>query len=146
MDPVKEKVQGFVADMKRAFGSLSQISLDPLRKSLKGLWDAVNPFAKNVGQGLKWFYINVLVPLSKWTVEKALPAFLDVLAGGIRVVNSVVDAFKPAAVWLWDNFLQPVASWTGGIIVDGLRSLAAGLNSISSWIDQNQDTFLKGPC
>ncbi|WP_054939066.1 hypothetical protein [Paenibacillus ihuae] len=144
IDPVKEKVKGFVADMKQAFGSLAQISLDPLRKSLKGLWDAVNPFAKNVGQGLKWFYSNVLVPLSKWTVEKALPAFLDVLAGGIRVVNSVIDAFKPVAVWLWDSFLQPIAAWTGGIIVDSLLALADGLNAVSNWINQNQDAFVKG--
>lgn len=144
VDPVKEKVKGFVADMKQVFGSLAQISLDPLRKSLKGLWDAVNPFAKNVGQGLKWFYSNVLVPLSKWTVEKALPAFLDVLAGGIRVVNSVIDAFKPAAVWLWNSFLEPIAAWAGGIIVDSLLALADGLNAVSNWINQNQGTFLQG--
>lgn len=144
VDPVKEKVKGFVADMKQAFGSLTQISLEPLKKSLKGLWEALVPFGKNVGQGLKWLYDKVLVPLSKWTVEKALPAFLDVLSGGIRVLNSIINAFKPGATWLWENFLQPIASWTGGIIVDSLRSLADGLNSLSNWISQNQEMFVNG--
>lgn len=144
VDPVKEKVKGFVADMKRMFGSLTQISMDPLKKSLKRLWDALTPFGKNVGQGLQWLYKNVLVPLSKWTIEKALPAYLDVLAGGVRVLNSVIDAFKPGAAWLWETFLKPIASWTGGVIVDGLLSLAGGLNSLSDWINQNQDMFVKG--
>ncbi|MDF9845171.1 MULTISPECIES: hypothetical protein [unclassified Paenibacillus] len=144
VDPVKEKVKGFVADMKQMFGSLGQINLDPLRKSLGGLWGAAKPFAKNVGQGLQWFFNNVLVPLGKWTIEKALPAFLDVLAGGIRSVNSVIDAFKPAAVWLWDTFLQPLAAWTGGIIIESLHALADGLNAVSGWINQHQDAFVKG--
>lgn len=141
IDPVKERVKGFVADMKTAFGSLAQISLEPLKKSLTGLWGALVPFGKNIGQGLKWFYDNVLVPLATWAVQSALPAFLNVLSGTINVVNSVIEAFKPVAIWLWDSFLQPLAVWTGGIIIQSLGLLADGLNAIADWINNNKETF-----
>ncbi|WP_127539392.1 phage tail protein [Paenibacillus illinoisensis] len=144
MDALTEKARAFADTVRKALEPLSKISLEPLKKSLAGLWSALKPFAKNVGQGLVWLYKEALVPLAKWTVEKALPAFIDVLAGAIRVLNSVVEAFKPVADWLWTNFLQPVAAWTGGIIVSALQQLAGGLNSLSAWIDGNQETFLKG--
>lgn len=144
MDALTEKARAFADTVRKALEPLSKISLEPLKKSLAGLWSALKPFAKNIGQGLVWLYKEALVPLATWTVEKALPAFIDVLAGAIRVLNSVVNAFKPVAVWLWENFLKPLAQWTGGIIVSALQQLAGALNNLSGWIDGHQETFLKG--
>lgn len=144
MDALTEKARAFADTVRKALEPLSKISLEPLKKSLAGLWNALKPFAKNIGQGLVWLYKEALVPLAKWTVEKALPAFIDVLAGAIRVLNSVVNAFKPVAVWLWENFLKPLAQWTGGIIISALQQLAGALNNLSGWIDGHQETFLKG--
>ncbi|WFR64206.1 hypothetical protein P9222_08535 [Paenibacillus amylolyticus] len=113
MDALTEKARAFADTIRKALEPLRKISLDPLKKSLAGLRDALKPFAKNIGQGLVWLYKEALVPLAKWTVEKALPAFIDVLAGAIRVLNSAINAFKPVGAWLWENFLKPVAAWTG---------------------------------
>ena len=112
--------------------------LEPLFDSLDRLKTAFEPFAENVGQGLKWFYDNALIPLAKWTITDLLPAFIDILAAGINVLNSVIEVFKPYALWLWDSFLQPIAQWTGGLIIDALKLLADGLNSLSDWIKENQ--------
>lgn len=144
MDELTAKARAFADTVRKALEPLSKISLEPLKKSLAGLRDALKPFAKNIGQGLVWLYKEALVPLAKWTVEKALPAFIDVLAGAIRVLNSVINAFKPLAAWLWTSFLQPVAAWTGNLIVTSLQQLAGALNNLSGWIDSNQETFLKG--
>ncbi|MBY0011502.1 phage tail protein [Paenibacillus typhae] len=143
MIEIGDKAQAMADKFRKTLGSMGKISLEPLRKSLAGLWEAVKPFAKNIGEGLKWFLKEVLVPLAKWTVEKALPAFIDVLAGAIRVINSSVNAFKPAAKWLFDSFLRPIAEWTGGAIVSGLAALAGGLNQLSSWIDGHQQSFVQ---
>jgi phage-related protein len=144
MDSLTEKARAFADTVRKALEPLTKISLEPLKKSLAGLWSALKPFAKNVGQGLVWLYKEALVPLAKWTIEKALPAFIDVLAGAIRVLNSVINAFKPVGAWLWENFLKPVAAWTGGVIVSSLQQLAGALNNLSGWIDGNQETFVKG--
>lgn len=40
--------------------------------------------------------------------------------------------------WLWDSFLQPIANWTGGVIVDVLNGLADKLSDIGDWISENK--------
>lgn len=114
-------------------------NLQPLLDAFDRLKVAVAPFAKNIGAGLKWFFDNVLVPLGKWTITELLPAFLDALGGAISVLNSAIEVFKPYALWLWENFLLPIAQWTGGLIITVLKSLADGLYSLSDWIMNNQD-------
>jgi phage-related protein len=114
--------------------------LQPLTDALGRFKTAVAPFARNVGQGLKWFFENVMVPLGKWTISDLLPAFLDTLGTAIGVVNSVIEVFKPYGLWLWENFLKPIATWTGGAIVEFLNMLTDGLTKLSGWINENQST------
>ncbi|MBS6503470.1 MAG: hypothetical protein KH415_17945 [Clostridium sp.] len=40
--------------------------------------------------------------------------------------------------WLWDSFLQPIASWTGGVIVSVLNGLADMLSNIGKWIGEHK--------
>ena len=39
---------------------------------------------------------------------------------------------------MWDRFLQPIASWTGGVIVDVLNGLANVLKSIGNWMKEHK--------
>ncbi len=119
---------------------LKNINFEPLIASFENLKKAAQPLIDNIGQALLWFYDNVLVPLAKYTIEDLLPAFLDVLAGTIKVLNQLLEAFKPIFMWFWDNFLQPIAQWTGGIIVDVLNAVADALDKIGNWMSDNQST------
>ena len=40
--------------------------------------------------------------------------------------------------WLWDKFLKPIATWTGGIIVGALKGITSALNGVSDWIKNHQ--------
>ena len=62
------------------------------------------------------------------------------LSGAIDVLNSIIDTLKPLGQWLWDSFLQPLASWTGGIIIDVLKGIAEALKGVSDWINEHQTT------
>lgn len=116
-------------------------TLQPVTEALERFKKSIEPFAKNIGIGLKWFIDNVLMPLGKWTITKLLPAFLDTLGAAIGVLNSVIEVFKPFGLWLWNNFLLPIATWTGGIITDALNGITTGLNNLSNWILSNQETI-----
>ena len=87
---------------------------------------------------MKWLYDNVLVPLAKWTIQDLLPAFLNLIAGALTVLNPLITAFKPIFQWFWNNFLEPIAKWTGGMIVDTLNLLADVLTKIGNWMSNNQ--------
>ncbi len=119
---------------------LMGVNWEVINASLGNLWCALTPFAINVGEGLLWFWENVLTPLGAWTMNEIVPRFLDILAEAIRVLNVTIDALKPLALWLWENFLKPLAEWTGGIIVSVLEGIKDALNGISDWIKNNQRT------
>jgi F0F1-type ATP synthase assembly protein I len=125
--------------LKLLLEPLAQISLEPLRQSLSNLKTAIEPFTQNLFSGLQWFMQEVLTPLSTWAMQEAIPAFLNLLAGAFSVLNPLIDAFKPLALFLWNEFLQPIAKWTGGVIIDTLNSLADILGKIGDWMSNNLD-------
>lgn len=133
LQKVIDTVEGFL-------GKLKQIDLTPAKNALHNLWEALKPFGGTIGEGLTWFWNNVLVPIGKWVIEDAVPAFLNLLAGAISVLTPIIDAFKESFKWLWDNFLQPIAEWTGGVIVSVLEKLAEKLTTLGDWMRDNQET------
>lgn len=116
-----------------------KLDFGPLLESIGGLLEAVEPLTDNIGDGLAWFYENVLLPLGKWTLEKAVPTFLELLASAIKAVNAVLTVLKPAAQTFIDKFLKPIASWTGGVIVTVLGTLSEALSNIADWIMRHQE-------
>lgn len=119
---------------------LGNINFEPLINSFNRVKEAAEPLITNIKDGLKWLYDNVLVPLAKWTIQDLLPAFLNLVAGALKVLNPLIEAFKPIFQWFWDNFLQPIATWTGGVIVNTLNGLADILTTIGNWMSDNKQT------
>lgn len=114
---------------------LENIDYDKISTSLLNLWDAIKPFAENVGEGLFWFWENVLTPLSTWIVNEALPTFLNLLAGVIKLLNAVIEKLKGPAQWLFDNFLLPIALWTADTAISALNQLADLLSDIADTLN-----------
>lgn len=137
---VSPAVQAAVDTFDQIIAPLQSINFDNLNAAFGDLVGAAKPLTKDLFSGLKWIYDNILVPLAKWTIEDAAPAFLEDLAGAGDLLSSTLDALKPLGVWLWNNFLQPLAQWTGGVIVDILTNLANALKALSDWTSQHGDT------
>lgn len=123
------------SDIGKIFGN---INFEPLINSFNKVKEAAQPLITTIKEGLKWLYDNVLVPLAKWTIQDLLPAFLNLVAGALTVLNPLITAFEPIFQWFWNNFLEPVAKWTGGVIVDTLNLLADVLTEIGNWMSNNQ--------
>lgn len=117
---------------------LAKVNWQKINDSLHGLWVSLTPFAINIGEGLLWFWENVLVPLGTWTLNNAVPAFLDLLSGAIDVLNPLLEVFMELGKWLLESFLIPIASWTGGIIISALEGLAGALKEIGEWMSNNK--------
>ncbi|WP_195271733.1 hypothetical protein [Clostridium paraputrificum] len=116
----------------------SDISFTPLINSFKNLKSSITPIVNNLAKSLKWFMDKILKPLTKWTIEDALPAFFNLLSGALKVLNPILEVFMDLGAWLWGEFLQPIASWTGGVIVDVLNGVADGLSKVGDWINENK--------
>lgn len=110
---------------------LAQVNWDAIRQGLIELWQALEPFAENVGEGLLWLWENILVPFGTWTLNEVVPLFLKILTGAIESLNDIIETFKPAFQWLWDNVLGPIAEWTGGVIVSVLSAIAENMDILT---------------
>ncbi|WP_430394847.1 phage tail protein [Enterococcus faecalis] len=117
------------------------LDFTPLLSSVKNLLKSIRPLADKIGEGLEWFYKNVLLPLASYTIQDLIPAFLDTLKGVIDLLSGVIDAFKPAFDYFWNNVLKPLAEWTGGIVVDVLKSLSDVLSTIGQWLSEHAEGF-----
>lgn len=136
-DEAGESLSWLEKCLKRLKATAKSIDTTNLTNSLDRLRKAAQPLKQGLFSGLEWAYTNVFEPLAKWTVQDALPAFLNLLSGGMSLLSSVIEALKPLGGWLWDSFLQPIAGWTGGVVVSVLNGLASALEGISSWVTKH---------
>lgn len=136
-DEAGESLSWLERCLNRLKATVKSIDTTNLTNSLGRLHKAAEPLKQGLFSGLEWAYTNVFEPLAKWTVQDALPAFLNLLSGGMSLLSSVIEALKPLGGWLWDSFLQPIAGWTGGAVVSVLDGLASALEGISSWISKH---------
>lgn len=106
------------------------VDFTPMLAAFDSIETALQPFADNVGEGLEWFFENVLLPLAGWTIEDVIPSFLDLLSDAIDGINSVWDAAEPVVMRLWDDFLSPIASWAADTAVNAINGIGDGIKKI----------------
>jgi len=115
------------------------ILFDPAIEGFNRLKTAAEPVITSIGEGLRWFYDNALVPFGTWVVAEAVPSFMNLLSGAFTVLNPLIEAFKPLGEWLWTNFLQPIAAWTGQAFVDSINLVADALKNVGDWMSENKE-------
>ena len=115
------------------------LDFTPLLSSINKLLQALQPLTKNIGAGLEWFWSNVLLPIGSWTLQDAVPTFLNMLSGGIGAANSVITALQPLGTWLWESFLQPLGQWTGEAVIGAMKTVTDLLNGFSAWVSEHQE-------
>ena len=129
--PIVEKIRALIKP-------LQEIDFSAAVAAFGRLKEAIAPIARSLFAGLEWAWYNILVPVSKWAVEQALPVFLDTLAALLTVLNQVITALKPALSWLWETVLKPMGQWAGQTLLAALQSLTDKLLRIGQWIESVQ--------
>lgn len=113
------------------------INFIPLVSSLAGLLESIEPLFSKLMESFEWFWDEIVLPLSSFVIEDGLPAFFGLLSAALDLFNGVCETTRPVAEWLWDNLLGPIASWTGGTIVEVMGWLTEALRELSAWFDEN---------
>lgn len=120
-----------------AFLDMLSQSAAACNPALERLGNAVAPLASTAFEGLKWAYDNVFIPLGTWAGSELLPAFLDGLSGAAELLSFTLDALQPVGEWLWNEFLLPMASWTGDTIIAGMTAVSDILSGVSTWLQEH---------
>ena len=106
MEAIKAAIERFVGDL--------QVFLDPVLQIIKDAWN------------------DYIKPMISWTGSELLPAVLNAIGGALALIGSVLKTYwnkylKPFI----DNFLVPIAKWTGGKVVKILNGIGDSLRAIS---------------
>lgn len=142
-------ILGIVDDLTSAVNRMSRaflewakgLNLEPLISGFGQLLNAIRPLANMAFTGLEWAYKNVLLPFGKWLAELAFPVALDVITTAFETLYSILKSAQPSLEAVWNNFLLPLASWTGDVILDALMTLSELLGHIGDWINENMPLF-----
>lgn len=117
----------------------SDWNLEPLIDSLKRLKESFQPIVDIVRNSLKWCYDNVLVPLGKWSIEKFLPSVINSLASAFNFLAEVLTYIKPVFLFVWDNFLKPLAQFTGDAIVQTFNMIGQAFDGMTNFLKDNEN-------
>ena len=88
---------------------------EALGKKISGMFDfsklsaSFNQFRKVLEPIVGFIAEKIILPLSVWTINDGLPAAFKILSGAAELLYKVGKK-------LWDEFLEPVANWGGGVI------------------------------
>lgn len=132
--------KGFPRFVDAISKQLALVDWDRLNGALENLWESVTPFAINVGEGLLWFWENVLTPLISWALNNLIPAQIDLITAAIQFIDEIIQAAKPALLWFWDTFLVPIRDYIWQSIIDFINLMTDAFNALTDWAKNNQST------
>jgi tape measure domain-containing protein len=124
-----DKITDLAKKMKESLQKI--FNFDKIGKAIKKFADDVKKFIEPIGKIASQIWNNYLKPFVSWAGNDLFPAFLNALGGAISFVGSAIKTF-------WDNFLRPfvdnflvpIAKWTGGIIISVLNGIGDALRSL----------------
>jgi len=132
--------EGFPRFVDAISNQLGLVDWGALNGSLANLWSSVTPFATNVGEGLLWFWENVITPFIGWALNNLVPAALDLISAAINFLNSIIEGAKPMLEWIWNNFFVPIRDYIWQAVIDFLNLLTGAFSALSNWASKNQGT------
>lgn len=112
------------------------LDFTPLLKAIDGLFKSIRPILKNVGDGLEWLYKNVLLPLASFFIEDYVPKYFDMFSAALKVLNQVIEIFKPIFKWFWDVVIVPLSQVAKFLILTQLEALTKGLEFLAEVLEK----------
>lgn len=136
ISPLKQAIE----NAKQIISSwLSNLNLEPLKNSFKNFLTSLNPVINGISKAIVWLLENALLPLAKFTIEDALPAFFDLLAKAIDTVVAILEVLKPSLEYLWTNIIAPMAQFLGAMVIDVINIIIETLNDFILMLQEHSE-------
>lgn len=123
---------GLIDDISRDLVKLSDtLDFKPAVKSVVNFTDAFKDLSTTISKLLYGGYKNVLEPLAKWSIEKAVPSLVDSLSKAVKGLSKVLDALRPTI-----NIIEKVATallkMAGNTVLKAIDLLASAVDGIGT--------------
>lgn len=136
MQSVMDAIQPFKDSID---GWLTNLDFTPAIASFDNLKVACEPFTEDIYDGLLWFLNDVLLPIGTWTIEDAIPKFLDMLAEGLLSLNDIIEKIRPSLEYIWDKVLAPIGEFTGEIFLWAIDEIKDAFSDLADLFVEHGD-------
>lgn len=139
VDSVEGKTSQLTGAFKAFADFVNGLDFGPLQAAWGNLTQAAGELGEVLTGALQWGLENVLAPLAEWTIEEAAPALVESLASCLNALAAACELLGPVAAAVWDNFLAPLAKWTGDAVVAFLDGVTGAFNALSESLQSIKD-------
>ena len=108
-----------------------ELDFTPLLKSVRGLSEAFEDITVVISNNLYGAYKNVLEPLSKWTIEKAVPSLVNSLSKAMKGLAKIFDAIRPG-ISVCQKLATELLKLCGNAILKGIDAVATAIEVLGS--------------
>ncbi len=133
--------EGFPRFVDAISNQLALVDWSILNGALQRLWQAVAPFAINVGEGLLWFWEKVITPLISWSLNNLIPSSLDLISAAISFLNEIIEIAQPMLEWIWNDFFVPLRDFAWQVLIDFIDLLTGAFEGLTNWASQNHSAI-----
>ena len=124
------QLQAVVEQVNALLAPIRAIDLTPLTQSLGLLGQAFANLGGILTQALEWAWFNLLVPLSKWTVEEAAPATVGLLTQALNLLSAALEPVL-SGIGLLMPYLEPVIGFIGETVILTLEALSRQFSTVA---------------
>lgn len=129
-------ILGIVEDITEFLNEMSQIRLEwlesldlsPIVTAVSDLGEAFRELLNSCGDKLKTAYQNILLPLAKWTIEKAVPKVVEMLADALKGISDIIKKISDKTLYAIAGGIAAIG--TAVIVFKTGTAIAAGINKV----------------
>ena len=117
----------------------NNLDLIPLVTGIRDVLDSLEPVVQLICDAIEWVWVNVVLPLSEWILESALPKFLETLATLLDTIKTAMEVLAPILERIFNDWIKPIAEDVGQAFLDFLDWVNEKLTELATWMTENQE-------
>lgn len=117
---------------------LQEIDFKPLKKEISGLAPEFEKLAAIISGPLQWAWFNVLIPLSKWTIEEAAPESVNTFSVALSALSALLKPVYDGLLNLYSS-LAPIVTFIKGTVLVAFEKWQYSFSELSKVFEE------KGP-
>lgn len=134
-DNISPKIEALVNKVKSLIAPLREIDFSPAVAAFTSFGESLSGIGTIITDVLEWAWFEILVPLSKWTIEDAAPATLNALSEAFELASAWLEPLWSGLEYLWDK-MDPIFSWIGDTAVFIIEKFGEAFNILTEVIQE----------
>lgn len=137
---INPQIQALANKIQELIAPLKEIDFTKAIKSIKEFGDAFVGLGKTIGKALESAWKTILVPLTKWAIEKGGPASVDLLTSTVKALTKMLDPLVDGFEILMDA-MDPIFEFIGDSFIVILDSLKGMMEKVGDVFEEKGDTI-----